>query len=44
VAVLGEDGRSAAELIEAAEQARFAAAAEGVDVLRVVPGDRTGPD
>ncbi len=44
VAVLSEDGRSAAELIEAAEQARFAAAAEGVDVLRVVPGDRTVPD
>lgn len=44
VAVLSEDGRSAAELIEAAEQARFAAAAEGVDVLRVVPGDRTDRD
>jgi GGDEF domain-containing protein len=34
VAVLGEDGRTAAELIEAAEQARFAAAASGVDMLR----------
>ncbi len=44
VAVLSEDGVTAAELIEAAEQARFAAAAEGVDVLRVVPGDRAGRD
>ena len=43
VAVLGEDGRSAAELIEAAEEARFAAAAEGVDVLRAAPGDRARP-
>jgi GGDEF domain-containing protein len=34
IAVLSEDGHSAAELIEAAEEARFAAAAEGVDVLR----------
>lgn len=34
VAVLGEDGRTAAELIEAAEEARFAAAASGVDILR----------
>ncbi len=34
VAVLGEDGQTSAELIEAAEEARFAAAASGVDVLR----------
>ncbi len=40
VAVLREDGRSAAELIEAAEQARFAAAAEGVDVLLRGSGER----
>ena len=44
IAVLSEDGRSAAELIEAAEVARFAAAAEGVDVLRAVPGDHAEPD
>jgi GGDEF domain-containing protein len=34
VAVLGEDGRSPSELIEAAEEARFAAAAGGVEILR----------
>lgn len=34
VAVLGEDGRTSAELIEAAEEARFAAAARGVEILR----------
>lgn len=44
IAVLSEDGRSAAELIEAAEEARFAAAAEGVDVLRAVPGERADRD
>jgi GGDEF domain-containing protein len=32
VAVLGEDGRTPSELIEAAEEARFAAAASGVDL------------
>lgn len=32
VAVLGEDGQSADELIDAAEEARFAAAASGTDV------------
>ena len=42
VAVLGEDGRTAAELIDAAEQARFAAAAEGQDVIRVRPGNGSG--
>lgn len=44
VAVLSEDGLTAAELIEAAEQARFAAAAEGVDVLRVVRGEQRDRD
>ena len=34
VAVLGEDGRTSGELIEAAEEARFAAAAGGVEVWR----------
>jgi GGDEF domain-containing protein len=38
VAVLGEDGRTSAELMQAAEQARFAAAASGVVVLRPQPG------
>jgi GGDEF domain-containing protein len=33
VAVFGEDGGTSSELIEAAEQARFAAAADGVEVL-----------
>ena len=33
VAVFGEDGRTSDELIEAAEEARFAASAAGVDVL-----------
>jgi GGDEF domain-containing protein len=33
VAVFGEDGRSSRELIEAAEEARFAAEAGGVEVL-----------
>jgi hypothetical protein len=33
VAVFGEDGRTSGELIQAAEQARFAAAARGTDVL-----------
>ncbi len=33
VAVLGEDGRSTSELIEAAEEARFAAAASGIDIV-----------
>jgi GGDEF domain-containing protein len=33
VAVLGEDGRSPSELIEAAEEARFAATAGGIDIL-----------
>jgi GGDEF domain-containing protein len=34
VAVLGEDGETARELIDAAEEARFAAAAGGTDVTR----------
>jgi GGDEF domain-containing protein len=32
VAVLGEDGRTSVELIESAEEARFAAAAAGIDL------------
>ncbi len=39
LAVLGEDGRSSAELMDAAEEARFAAAAAGTGVIRAVPGD-----
>ena len=35
IAVLGEDGRTSAELIEAAEEARFAAEARGVVVHRL---------
>jgi GGDEF domain-containing protein len=37
VAVLGEDGLSSGELIDAAEEARFAASARGVEVSRRVP-------
>ncbi|MGI9183479.1 MAG: hypothetical protein ACR2GZ_00720 [Solirubrobacteraceae bacterium] len=44
VSVLGEDGRTPAELIEAAEEARFAAAARGVDVLHAVREDPQGGD
>ncbi|MGH2870006.1 MAG: hypothetical protein ACRDNK_20860 [Solirubrobacteraceae bacterium] len=44
ISVLGEDGRTPAELIEAAEQARFAAAASGVDVLHAVREDPRGGD
>jgi GGDEF domain-containing protein len=39
VAVLGEDGASSAELMDAAEEARFAAAAAGVGVIRAIPDD-----
>ena len=39
VAVLGEDGASAGELIEAAEEARFAASARGIEVSRRVPDE-----
>jgi alkylation response protein AidB-like acyl-CoA dehydrogenase len=39
VAVLGEDGRSAEKLMDAAEEARFAAAAGGIGVIRAVPDD-----
>jgi len=39
VAVLGEDGRSSSELIDAAEESRFAAAADGLAVIRAVPED-----
>jgi GGDEF domain-containing protein len=34
LAVLGEDGRTSGELIEAAEEARFAASASGTDIAR----------
>jgi GGDEF domain-containing protein len=34
VAVLGENGRTSAELIEAAEEARFAASASGTELAR----------
>jgi GGDEF domain-containing protein len=44
ISVLGEDGRTPAELIEAAEEARFAAAASGVDVLHAVREDPRGDD
>jgi hypothetical protein len=37
VAVLGEDGESPDELIEAAEEARFSASARGIEVSRRVP-------
>jgi GGDEF domain-containing protein len=39
VAVLGEDGADSEELIDSAEQARLAAAAEGVGVFREGPQD-----
>jgi two-component system, cell cycle response regulator len=41
VAVFGEDGRTSGELIEAAEEARFAAEAGGVEVLggEILGGD-----
>jgi GGDEF domain-containing protein len=42
IAVLGEDGRTSAELVEAAEEARFAAAAHGVRVLRADASDPPG--
>jgi GGDEF domain-containing protein len=41
VAVLGQDGRTAEELIEAAEDARFAAQASGVDVFGENPSPTT---
>jgi GGDEF domain-containing protein len=37
VAILGEDGRDAASLIEAAEEAKFAAAANGLSVMPEPP-------
>ncbi len=43
VAVLSEDGRDAASLIEAAEEARYAAAAAGVAVLHELPPEGNGP-
>jgi hypothetical protein len=37
IAVLGEDGATPAQLIAAAEEARFAAAARGIEVMRTTP-------
>jgi GGDEF domain-containing protein len=42
MAVLGEDGNDAASLIEAAEEATFAAAASGIEVARGEGGDGEG--
>ena len=39
VAVLGEDGHNAAELIDAAEQTRFAAEASGIGIVNGGPGE-----
>jgi GGDEF domain-containing protein len=39
VAVLGEDGRSSDELMDAAEESRFAAAAAGIGVVRALGDD-----
>jgi GGDEF domain-containing protein len=39
VAVLGEDGRTSSELIDSAEESRFAAAANGVDLIRTAPDE-----
>ena len=44
VAVLGEDGRSSAELMDAAEEARFAAAATGSGVVPADPGANGAED
>jgi len=44
VAVLGEDGADSEELIDSAEQARLAAAAEGVGVFRDGPRDEPALD
>ena len=43
VAVFGEDGRTSGELIEAAEEARFGAAADGAEVLGVPRSPEPGP-
>jgi GGDEF domain-containing protein len=42
LAVLGEDGRTPDELIEAAEEARFAAEASGIGAIRSVPDEAPG--
>jgi GGDEF domain-containing protein len=46
VAVLGEDGSDSDELIDSAEQARLAAAADGAGLFRGAPGGEppNGPD
>lgn len=43
IAVLGEDGRTPQELMDSAEESRFAAAANGVDVIRPGP-DEPSPE
>jgi GGDEF domain-containing protein len=42
LAVLGEDGRDSASLIEVAEEAKFAAAAAGVPVVHELPPEGNG--
>jgi GGDEF domain-containing protein len=42
VAVLGEDGQDAESLIEAAEEAKFAASASGIAIVRAVPQENEG--
>jgi GGDEF domain-containing protein len=42
VAVLGEDGQDAESLIEAAEEAKFAASASGIAIIRAVPSEGRG--
>jgi GGDEF domain-containing protein len=42
LAVLGEDGRDRASLVEAAEEARFAAAAGGIEIARGTSRDQLG--
>ena len=44
VSVLGEDGDRPSELIDAAEEARFAASARGVEVARRIPDAERGAD
>lgn len=44
LAVLGEDGRDQAALIEAADESRFAASASGLEVHGMRPDDEdSGP-
>jgi GGDEF domain-containing protein len=43
IAVLGENGHDPAALIEAAEVAKFAAQASGIEIARALQGDQTPP-